>query len=203
MDLPNKQNPPAPQPKKEIHQVVAEGVVVKQPRPASARFFNFVFAESPKVLMARVATDVLMPRAKAGVEEALQSFIHGMFWGQGSPPLSNIVRGTVLRGGATNYNAISSQPSALLQAQQSVTPKSSGQYEDIVCPTQQVAEKILAQLYDVFNQYRVVAVADLYEMAGITPATGDNAHGWLSLDGARISKQRNGYVLELPRPTII
>lgn len=207
MDLPNKSaSPPPEQPKKEITPVVASGLVAKAPRPMTRRLLDYAFAESPKDLVKRVARDTLVPRAKAGVEEALQNFIHGMFWGQGPSPLSGVVKGTVLRGGGMNYNAISTG-SALQQAQAQAAAaapqRSSGNYEDLVCPTQEVAERILAQLYQVFNQYRVVAVADLYEMANITPATSDNAYGWLSLDGARITKERNGYVLALPRPTLI
>lgn len=203
MDLPNKQEPPKePAPKKDIKPVVSG--VVKAPRPVTRRFLDFVFAESPKALMARIGTDVLMPRAKAGVEEALNSFIHGMFWGGGQAPVSSIVKGTVLRGGATNYQAISSAPpSALTQARQANEARSTGHYEDLVCPTQQTAETLLANLYEVFNQYRVVAVADLYEMANIKPSPSDNAYGWLSLDGARITKERDGYVLSLPRPSLI
>ena len=102
-----------------------------------------------------------------------------------------------------NYQAISSAPSALTMARESNQARSTGSYEDLVCPTQEIAERLLAQLYEVFNQYRVVAVADLYEMAGLPTGTSDNAYGWLSLDGARITKERNGYVLALPRPSLI
>lgn len=207
MDLPDKTASPDPeQPKKHISPVVADGLVVRAPRPMTRRFLDFAFAESPKDLVKRVARDTLVPRAKAGVEEALQNFIHGMFWGQGQAPLSNIVRGTVLRGGGMNYNSISTGSAlqmAQAQAAAAAPNVSHGTYEDLVCPTQEIAERILANLYEVFNQYRVVAVADLYEMANITPATSDNAYGWLSLDGARITKERNGYVLALPRPTRI
>lgn len=204
MDLPNKQAPPPQEPpKKDIKPIVSEGLVVKAPRPMTRRFFDHMFAESPKVLVRRVVENTLVPRAKAGVEEALNSFIHGMFWGQGQAPISNIVKGTVLRGGGVNYNTISSQPSALTQAREANTNRSTGNYQDLTCPTQEIAERLLAQLYEVFNQYRVVAVADLYEMANIVPSTSDNAYGWLSLDGARITKERDGYVLALPRPTLI
>lgn len=201
MDLPNKQEQPKELPKKNIQPVVTG--VVKAPRPVTRRFLDYVFAESPKALIARVGTDVLMPRAKAGVEEALNSFIHGMFWGGGPSPVSSIVKGTVLRGGGTNYQAISSQPSALTQAREANQSRSGGSYEDLVCPTQQAAETLLANLYEVFNQYRVVAVADLYEMASLPVQPADNAYGWLSLDGARITKERDGYVLSLPRPTLV
>ncbi len=203
MELPNKQAPPPDEPaKKHITPIVADGLVTKAPRPVTRRFLDFVFAESPKELGKRVLTNTLVPRAKAGMEEAINSFIHGMMWGNSQPPISSIVKGTVLRGGGVNYNAVSHQPSALTQAREANTSRS-GPYEDLVCPTQEVAERLLAQLYEVFNQYRVVAVADLYEMASIPTSTGDNAYGWLSLDGARITQERGGFVLTLPRPTLI
>lgn len=205
MELPDKSQPVVDTAKKEITPLVPDGLVVRTPRPVTRRFIEYVFAETPQNLVKRIAKDTLVPRVKAGVEEALQHFIHGMFWGSGQPPLSTIVKGTVLRGGGTNYSAISTL-SALQQAQaQTVSnpTKSSGTYEDLICPTQEIAERILTNLYEVFNQYRVVAVADLYEMANITPSVSDNAYGWLSLDGAKITKDRNGYVLSLPRPTLI
>jgi hypothetical protein len=203
MDLPNKQDPPKDVPKREIHAVVSEGVVVKAPRPVTRRFLDFVFAESPKDIAKRVLTNTLAPRLKAAGEEAANNFLHSMLWGQGSAPVSQIVKGTVIRGGTNVYAAASAQPSALTQAREANTARPSGIYQDLTCPTQEIAEQILAQLYEVFNQYRVVSVADLYEMAKIPTATSDNAYGWLSLDGARITQDRSGFVLQLPKPTLV
>lgn len=204
MDLPNKSETPGPAPKKKDIKPVIPGAV-QVPRPATRRFFDFLLAESPKALARKIGHDVLVPRAKAGFEEAINSFLSGMLWGDSSnKPVSNMVRGTVLRGGGTNYAGISSAPSGLQQAQSALpVPQSSGNYQDIVCPTQQHAELVLANLYDLLNEYRVVAVADLYELANITPQISDNAFGWVSLDGARITKARDGFLLELPRPTRI
>lgn len=203
MDLPNKSEPPKPAaPKKNIQPVVKGAKQVN--RPATRRFKDYLFAESPKELGAKIGRDVVVPRLKAGVEEALNSFLSGMLWGGGPRPMSNIVQGTVLRGGNVNYNHISTQQSGLAQAAQAnVSRTSSGNYQDLVTPTQDSAEMLLARMYDLLNQYRVVAVADLYELANITPAISDNAYGWTNLDGARISKVRDGFLLELPRPTLI
>lgn len=203
MDLPNKSESPAPEPpKKDIKQVVTGAKVVD--RSARKRFVDFLVAESPKALLGKIGRDIVVPRLKQGFEEAANNFLAGMLWGDSSNrPLPPTVRGTVLRGGGTNYNQLSSQPSALTQAREANVTRSSGNYKDIICPDQQRAEFLLANLYDTLNQYRVVAVGDLYEMAGITPAISDNAYGWTNLDGARISKVREGYLLELPRPSLI
>lgn len=204
MDLPDKSQG-APPPRKKLDAVIT-GAHQAQ-RPATKRFLHFLFAESPRDLLGNVARTVLVPRAKAGVQEALNSFIHGMFWGGGSSPLSQIATGTVLRGGGTQYHQITPAgtppgfPSALQQAASQT--RSSGNYQDVICPTQEAAEIVLANLYSVFNQYHVVTVADLYEIAGLTPATSDNNYGWTSLDAARIIVEREGYRVQLSRPTVI
>lgn len=202
MDLPDKTAAVAP-PKKEIKPVVSGAKKVQ--RPASRRFFDYLFAESPKDLAKKVGRDVVVPRVKAGFEQAFNEFLAGMLWGNGmNRPPSNIVAGAVIRpGGGINYQGISTQASSLTQARQAVVNQSSGNYQDLVLPTQQFAETLLSNLIDLMNQYRVVAVADLYELAGMTPAISDNSYGWTSLDTARISKVREGFLLELPRPSLI
>lgn len=201
MDLPDK-SAGEPVPKKKVITPVASGAK-KVERPATRRFFDFLFAESPKALAGKVARDVLWPRAKAGFEEAANSFLAGMLWGDGvNRPIPNIVKGTVLRGGGMNYNTISTQNS-LSQARLANVSRSVGNYQDLVLPTQQMAEAVLGNMYELLNEYRVVAVADLYEAAGVTPAPSDNAYGWMSMDGSRISKVRDGYLLELPRPSLL
>lgn len=202
MDLPNKGDGKAVPQKKEIKQVVSDAKQVS--RPATRRFFDFLLAESPKDLLKRIGSEVLVPRAKAGIEEAFNSFVHGMFWGGGAAPPSQIVRGTVLRGGGINYQGISSQQTGLQQARQALpVQQHSGNYQDLVVPTQESAEILLANMYDLLNEYRLVSVADLYEMAGITPSPSDGSYGWTNLDGSRIQKVRDGYLLQLPRPYLI
>ena len=201
MELPDK-TAGAPSAKKDIKPVVTGAVQVQ--RPATRRFFDFLFAESPKVLARKIGRDLVVPRLKAGFEAAANEFLAGMLWGDSiNRPMSNMVKGTVLRGGAMNYNAISSQPMGMTQARQATVGRSSGNYQDLILPSQQAAEILLANMYDLLNQYRVVAVADLYELAEQTPAPSDNAYGWTTLDGARISKVREGFLLELPRPNLI
>jgi len=201
MEFPDKNTPQAP--KKDIKPVISGAVPVN--RPASKRFFGALFAESPKEILAKVGRDVLVPRFKMGVEEAFNNFLGGMLWGDSSArPLPNTIRATQLRGGGTNYAAISSgNLSALQQAQQQTTNRSHGNYQDLVCPTQQTAEVLLANMYDLLRRYNVVAVGDLYELAGLPVNPSDNAYGWMSLEGARISKVREGYLLELPLPNLV
>lgn len=199
MDLPDKSQPEVISGKN----IKVLGGATQVARPATKRFFDFLFAESPRDLAKKIGREVVVPRLKASFEEAAGSFLSGMLWGGGNRPNPNIVQGTVFKGGAVNYSGISTQNAMLLARQATVQTTSSGNYQDLVVPSVQLAESYLAQLYELLNQYRVVTVADLYEMAAISPAISDGSFGWTSLDSARIRPVGNGYVLELPRPTLI
>lgn len=199
MDLPDKSAPSTTTPPKKVAQAVVSGAVPVQ-RPATRRFFDFLFAESPKALTKKVTEDVVVPRLKAGLEEAFNSFLSGMLWG-GNRPNGSMIRGAMMRGGGVNYSA-SSSGGSLLQARQAAETKPAS-YEDLVLPTQQDAEILLANMIQLLNDYRVVAIGDLNDLVGQGSSISDNSYGWNSLDGARISKDRNGFRLELPRPTLI
>lgn len=203
MDLPDKTGGPAPTtppPQKKVPKQIVEGAV-KVPRPATRRFFDFLFAESPKAVGRKIASDVIVPRIKQGFEEAANSFLSGMLWGGNRP--TGLISGSTMRGGATAYSAISTgMGSSLLQARQA-TEVQRVSYEDLAFPTLEAAEFCLANMIELLNQYRVVAIGDLNDMVGNTSQPSDNAYGWNNLDGARISKDRNGFRLELPRPTLI
>ena len=50
------------------------------------------------------------------------------------------------------------------------------------------------------NQYQIVSVADLYDLAGITCRSYTaNKYGWTDLRSAKVVRTRDGYILQLPR----
>lgn len=201
MELPDKTGKatPNPGPVKKVAGPVITEKATPVSRPATRRFLDFLFAESPKAVGRKIASDVVVPRLKQGFEEAFNSFLAGMLWGGNRP--TGLIAGQVMRGGGVNYSSISTGGS-LLQARQASEPQRVS-YEDLVFPTQDSAETILANMFVLLNEYRVVAIGDLNDLVGNSSQPSDNAYGWNSLDGARISKDRNGFRLELPRPTLI
>lgn len=204
MEFPNKgEGKPVVPPKKEPYAPVVSGAV-RARRPIGRRIFNFMFAESPKTLGALVSKEVIVPRLKAGFEEAANSFLAGMLWGNSANrPMSHLVRSATLRGNATNYSARSQLTPQQQIVQQAAPQHSSGNYEDLILRELEDAEMLLVHIIELLSQYNVVCVGDLYEKAGIITQPSDSMYGWLSLQGARISKVREGYLLELPRPTLI
>ena len=68
------------------------------------------------------------------------------------------------------------------------------------------AEEVLSNLRDAAIEYDHASVADLYELSGISPKSfTDNDYGWTPelLRYAKLSRVREGYLLELPHPCAI
>jgi hypothetical protein len=201
-DFPNKTGgagPPVPN-KRPKPQPVVSGTKVK--KPLTKRMRDAVFTDNPKALGSQIGKDILVPRLKLGVQEALNSLIAGMLWGNISnqPSLSQRVMGNVLRP-HTPYSQVSS-PQAQLQAQQAVQ-RTGGNFENVVCPDEMSAANLLAKAMDYIAEYNVMAVGDLYEMATIPTGVSDAAYGWHSIQGARIVQTVDGWELKLPPPSLL
>ena len=76
-------------------------------------------------------------------------------------------------------------------------------YEDILIGSRGEAEDILDQLYEILQEYESVSVANLYESAGITGDYTATKYGWYSLEGSRIVAVRGGFMIKLPKATIL
>lgn len=199
MDIPDKSQPAAEQ--KKHDPVIPKGSAEKVQRPAGKRLMGFLIAENPKELAKDVGRNLVVPRLKSSFEEAFNSLLAGLLWGNGARPGNGIVRGTVLNPNQTVYGGVVNggvSPQQLAAAAMPVRPAG---YQDLKVPTQQFAEALLARLYQDLNEYRMVSIADLYEAANLPTEPQDHKQGWYSLEGAHVEIVRDGFVLALPRPT--
>lgn len=77
-------------------------------------------------------------------------------------------------------------------------------YDEIIFETRGDAEAVLDAMYDILNQYKVVSVAELYDLASITTHNYTcNNYGWIDLRGSSVVRVRDGYILKLPRALAI
>lgn len=206
MDFPDKTNPAPPAATRPVKQVPKGVVSGASPvkRPATQRFLDYMFAESPKEIAKRVLTQTVGPRLKLSAYEAFDGMLSGLLFGGAGKPMGGLLQTPAMRGGGINYAGISTGQSALQQAQLANQARPNvGNYRDLVLDTPDKAEILYANLIQLHNQYRMVTVADLWEMAGLTPEPSMNAYGWHSLEGARITKDLRGFVLQLPPPTLV
>lgn len=82
--------------------------------------------------------------------------------------------------------------------------RSNFDYDEIIFETRGDAEAVLDAMYDILNQYKVVSVAELYDLASITTHNYTcNNYGWIDLRGSSVVRVRDGYILKLPRALAI
>lgn len=78
-------------------------------------------------------------------------------------------------------------------------------YDDILFDTKQDAEDVLDRMDEIVEQYGVVTVADLFDLAGVSgSAYTDQNYGWTSTRSAVVERTRRGdYYIKLPRASSI
>lgn len=78
--------------------------------------------------------------------------------------------------------------------------RSIADFDDIILDNKGEAEEVLAQLDAMLDTYKVVRVADLYDIVGITAPHTANRYGWTNLHNAEAVRMRDGsYLLKMPR----
>lgn len=76
-------------------------------------------------------------------------------------------------------------------------------YEDIVFESRGEAELVRENMLEIIDQYGVVTVADLYDMADLTAPYTAAKYGWTNIRTAEVIHVRDGYILKLPRAMVI
>lgn len=72
-------------------------------------------------------------------------------------------------------------------------------YDDIFFDSRTEAENVLAAMDELISTYKVVKVADYFDLAGIDGPWTGNDYGWTDIRTARIIYTRDGYTIKLPK----
>lgn len=202
-----KENVEAGSETKKIESVVS-GEVHRRKTPLGQRLAETFVGGDVKSVAGYVVFEVLVPAAKDMVADAFSQGIERMIYGE----VRSTSRRTGLRPGGPNgytaYNRITQGASKARSGldefskreQPSRRERTNHEFDGIVIATRAEADTVLRRLYDILEQYETATVSDLYELVGITPAYTDGKWGWTSLPGAGISRIREGYLLDLPKP---
>ena len=188
-----------------IESVVVNKVVAGK-KPLGRRLRDMVFAGDGRSAAQSVIADVVIPQIKdmaaEAVREAIERLIFGDRGGSSSRRSSPYRPGN--RPGYTNYGAsYSGRSHSSRVPREERGPNASlrtDAIEYIVLSSRSEAEEVLDRMLDVIEKYEFVSVADLKSMIEWSADLTDQDWGWDNLESARVSRDRNGYVLNLPKP---
>lgn len=174
---------------------VVKGKVTTQKKSGGRKFFSNFISEDIASVKDYVLSDVILPAIKDTVADTITNSINLFLYGE--------TRGRSSRSGSrgssyTNYSGISNN-----RQQKVVRGRRGLDIDDIILESRGEAEDVLDGLMDVLDNYRIVTVADLYDLIGLQADYTSNKYGWTRLSTARVRPVPQGYLLDLPRPEYI
>jgi hypothetical protein len=203
-----KRKQPEPEPKV-IQQVVTGEVIRKKPSLGKRFKETFIGGDAQSVWM-YVAYDILIPAVKDTLSDAVSMGIERMLFGEGRSPSRRGRASSPYQPGRVNYSSFSrpsSTPANRYQKEESRPmsrrARGSHNFDEIVLETRAEAVEVVDRLIDLIDQYNVASVSDLYELLGVTSDFPDEKFGWYDLRAAKVSRTREGYLLDLPRPEVL
>jgi hypothetical protein len=147
-----------------------------------------------------LASDVLLPALKSLVSDIVSQGVDRLLFGDSRPRQS-----TGSRPGYTSYNRISTtttRPTEYGGREISRRARAVHDFDEIILATRAEAEDVLTALRDIVDKFECATIVDLYDLVDITGSFTDNKWGWYAEDLRRvgISRIRDGFVLDLPKP---
>lgn len=196
---PNSEASKRAQPDKDIHRVTSSDAKRKK-KSLRKRFSDSFVAGDAKSAAQYAALDVLLPATRDTVVDVINSWIEKLFYGEGRRHrgITNPQSGPT---GYIQYNRMGQQ-SRLPSAQRAISrqARSRHEFDEIVLDSRTEAEQVIDQLFDVVSRYESASVADLYALVGLSSSHTDYKWGWSDLQGAGVTRIRDGFVLDLPDP---
>ena len=102
-----------------------------------------------------------------------------------------------------NYSGSSPSRHGSSQRTVSTRARATHDFDDIILESKYEAEDVLDKMVDAIDRYEQCTVGDLYDLIGETPNFADQNYGWTNLASASVRRDRQGYVLVLPRTGVL
>ena len=170
--------------KKKVEKVV-QGTVRTKKKNGFQKFAGFLVSDDVSNIKSYVVKDIVIPSVKKAISETIDMILYGSSRGRSSGGPAKV-----------SYRSYYDDP----RPRDPIEPRSTFNYDDIILDNRGEAENVLDQMCDLIDTYKVVSVADLYDLVGITGDYTNNRYGWTNLRNAEVIRVRDGYMLKLPRP---
>lgn len=176
---------------------VTTGNVSRRKESTASKFKTAFFGEDVVSVKDYVIFDVMIPALKATISDMIGNGVNVLLFGE---PARNKRNGKEARSYASYYRSDRDRD---VVHRRSNTIRNAFDFDDIVFDTRVDAEETISSLQDLAFDYGQATVADLYDLAGISATFTDDKWGWLKGDlrSATVRRIRDGYLLDLPRPT--
>jgi hypothetical protein len=202
MDFPSNSREPKETVEKRVPTKVVQGKVIKRKKTLGKKILETFVGEEVFDVKTYILQDVLVPALKTTVVDLFRDIPQLLLFGErqnnrnpgrsggGGGGLGRIAYDNMARP-LDNRREISSRDRA------------THNFDEIVLVGRNDAVEVLGNLMDMIADYGQATVGDLYDFVGVTEAYTDRKYGWYDLSRAKIRPVRGGFMLDLPRPTLL
>lgn len=188
------------QPKK-VEKVVKSTVSRKRNR--SKQFLGMFISEDAESVGSYILLDLIIPAIKSMAYDIVsQGTERLLFGGKRAPNRGTGARPT----NYTNYTKISkvrNDDYTPGERYLSRRARANHEFDEIIIESRDEAELVLDRLHTLIDTYEQATVSDLYDLVGITADYTDDNWGWYDIRRATITRVREGYRLDMPRPVVL
>lgn len=184
---------------KKVEKVV-QGEVRMRKKPLGKRFQEVFVGGNADSVWEYIIFDVLVPSAKDTMADAVSQGIERMLFGEARSTSRRTGYRPSGGSGYTSYNRMSRPEPRDEPRNVSHRNRATHNFDEIILATRIEAEEVIDRLFDLVSRYEAATVADLYELVGASGNYTDDKWGWTDIRGAGVTRVRNGYLLDLPKP---
>lgn len=171
-----------------------------QKEPLGKKIKRVFFSEDVDNVGSFIFIDVLVPAIKDLLASIVENTVNVALFGSGSTRRSYLSRGNPQQRANLYWNSSvgNQRPYA------NERPRSTNNFREIIYETQADASRVLDGMMELVSSYGLASIADLYSFSNLSSDNyTNNDYGWTNLRGSRVVRTRDGYILELPKPTLL
>lgn len=138
--------------------------------------------------------DVLIPAIKKAIDDIVSNGIHMILY---NGDKRNEKRSTVSK---VSYGGFYKSSGDRLETK-AERIRGAFDFDDIIFSNRGDAEAVISAMDDIIDQYNVVSVLDLCDLAEVSTTNyAAQRYGWTDIRSAHVVRVSDGYVIKLPRP---
>ena len=171
-----------------------------QKEPLGKKVKRIFFSEDVDNVGSFIFIDVLVPAIKDLLASIVENTVNVALFGSGSTRRSYLSRGNPQQRANLYWNSsVGNQ-----RPYSNERPRSANNFREIIYETQADASRVLDGMMELVSSYGLASIADLYSFSNLSSDNyTNNDYGWTNLRGSRVVRVRDGYILELPKPTLL
>lgn len=186
----DKKEKPKPQ------KIVKNGVVQKK-KTLGKKLAESFLGDDTKSVGQYMIYDVLIPAAKSTISDMVSGGMERLLFGEVRSDKSHRGKNKSYVSYASYYNNRDRETSSSQRSRNRYA------FDDIILKSRGEAEEVISMLVDYIEDYGQATVGDLYDLVGVTSQFTDQKYGWENLSDAGVSRVRDGYLLDLPKPKLL